>query len=320
MSWLRAAPLGVAAWLLVQAPPLDGLLALGTIERLLLLGPLVAFPLGLSCLPPDELLPARLLPWVWAPGALLAVASFAFPQGTTAAALAVPWLAVTGLAGLLAAGRVLRRRALPVPALAADAALAFLPVGGGWLVLSRAGATPGGFSDVIVLLTAAHFHFAGWAAPLAAGSAAAWLDDRPGALRTIARLAALGAVAGPPAVAVGITAGRSLPALEGAIAVAFALAMAALALVLVAGVGPRLTSGPRILVTLAGVALLAGMGFAAVYGVSRAVGATWVDIPTMARLHGTLNALGLGVAGLAGLALEAQGARGVTSTPFAALR
>jgi hypothetical protein len=47
----------------------------------------------------------------------------------------------------------------------------YLPIGGAWLVASRLGIQPLGFGDTIVLLTAVHFHFAGFAAPVLAGLA-----------------------------------------------------------------------------------------------------------------------------------------------------
>ncbi|NJN44183.1 MAG: YndJ family transporter [Anaerolineae bacterium] len=38
-----------------------------------------------------------------------------------------------------------------------------------WLLASRLGANPLGFTEPIILLTAIHFHFAGFAAPIIAG-------------------------------------------------------------------------------------------------------------------------------------------------------
>jgi hypothetical protein len=51
-----------------------------------------------------------------------------------------------------------------VDELCLHAALVYWPVGCLWLVISRAGVNPLGFSDDIVLLTAVHFHYAGFAA------------------------------------------------------------------------------------------------------------------------------------------------------------
>ena len=62
-----------------------------------------------------------------------------------------------------------------------DAGLLYLAVGGTWTVIARAGLRPLGFPDLIVLLTAVHFHYAGFAllvlAGLVAGRSAA---PRPG--------------------------------------------------------------------------------------------------------------------------------------------
>ena len=49
------------------------------------------------------------------------------------------------------------------------AGLVYLAVGGVWTVIARAGLRPLGFPDLIVLLTAVHFHYAGFALPVLAG-------------------------------------------------------------------------------------------------------------------------------------------------------
>ena len=52
-----------------------------------------------------------------------------------------------------------------------DAGLVYLAVGGGWTVLAWGGLRPLGFAAPIVLLTAVHFHYAGFALPLLTGLA-----------------------------------------------------------------------------------------------------------------------------------------------------
>ena len=82
--------------------------------------------------------------------------------------------------------------------------MVYLPIGGAWLVASRLGIQPLGFGDTIVLLTAIHFHFAGFAAPLLAGFAGRAVRDRQTASQVVA-LAATGIILGTPLVAAGIT-------------------------------------------------------------------------------------------------------------------
>ena len=72
---------------------------------------------------------------------------------------------MAALAGLV---ELIERRSLRPTDLAPAAAVAYLSVGAGWLVLSRAGLRPEGFSHEIVELTGVHFHYAGFAATLMA--------------------------------------------------------------------------------------------------------------------------------------------------------
>src|SRR5262249_12591124 len=80
-----------------------------------------------------------------------------------------------------------------------SAGLVFLAVGGLWTLLSRRGIRPMGFDEPIILLTGAHFHYAGLVLPLLTGLAARELRG------PISRLAALGVLVGVPAVALGIS-------------------------------------------------------------------------------------------------------------------
>src|SRR3990170_3929977 len=89
--------------------------------------------------------------------------SFLLPEGFAAALLASGWVLVPGflIVGFRDGSRLRGVRgwaeALPV---------AYLLVGTSWLVLSRFGARPLGFSAEIVELTAVHFHYAGFVAPM----------------------------------------------------------------------------------------------------------------------------------------------------------
>jgi hypothetical protein len=101
-----------------------------------------------------------------------AVVALALPRGVLAGILVGPWLVAVGLLAIgtvqrlamtLAAGRLRREPfvfglALPV---------GFLGVGCGWLLLDRLAAEPFGFGHTLVLLTAVHFHVAGFVLTLA---------------------------------------------------------------------------------------------------------------------------------------------------------
>src|SRR5262249_9717658 len=134
------------------------------------------------------------------PAAILLGASFLFDQGSLAGLLALPWLIVTGWIACEAGHRIWRRGFAPFSGLCVDAGCVFLVVGGGWALLHRAGIRPLDFDDVIVLLTAIHFHYAGFVLPILTGRTAEVLDGKT------ARAACLGVLAGVPLTAMGISA------------------------------------------------------------------------------------------------------------------
>src|SRR5262245_43176279 len=194
-------------------------------EALLVLAPLVLVPLGLDLVlrggPVGRL--ARLTGVVQLPAALALGLAFLLPQGPAAAALALPWLLATGLVAGLGVGRLARRGFRPLAEVCLDAGLMFVAVGGVWAVADRLGFRPLDFEPVIVLLTATHFHYAGFALPLATGLALRTEgisppSGRAGGVSPLsqaggsrppsppARLAGVGVVAGVPLVAAGITA------------------------------------------------------------------------------------------------------------------
>src|SRR5262245_23316950 len=154
---LIGAAIGAVAWIdhlaLVRPSPLQPAWAVS----LLLLGPLVLVPLALRLVEPmeEDGLRARLR-WavtVWQlPAALVLVVGFERPAGTMAAALTVPWVLETGLIALYGLARLRARGFGPVEELCVDAGLVYLAVGGGWTFLTRLGARPLQFEEIIVLL------------------------------------------------------------------------------------------------------------------------------------------------------------------------
>jgi len=301
-AWLRGAALGLIAWVV-------GLIVLRPewAPALLLLGALVAVPLGLASLDDmAELLRGfglhTVLPWIQLLSAGMLVASFAFGAGERAGALALPWLLFTAFVALLGFTRLLGGGYRSAAGITTSAGLIFITVGGGCTAASRWGARPMEFGEPMVLLTGVHFHYAGFALPILAGLAAQTLRN----LR--ARLAVAGVVLGVPFVAVGITAGRSLHLVE--LSAAWFLAVACLLVVaLQAELAARAVSrAGRVLFALSGLALLAGMALAAVYALGAFRESAWLEIPTMVLWHGTLNAVGFALPGL--LAWHLVGLRG----------
>jgi uncharacterized protein (UPF0548 family) len=291
-AWLRSVLLGFLAWII----------ALFAIQpdwapTLLLFGALVIVPLGLALIDDLSRWGQRfglfsVLSWVHLLCAISLLASFALYPGLRAGLLALPWLGFTTLVALLGFIRLVRDGYQTAAGIATSAAMIFLAIGGGWTLASRWGMEPMGFREPIVLLTGAHFHFAGFALPIMTGLAAGALQN------TRARLAVAGAVVGVPFVAVGITVGKSIPIVE--LSAAWFLAITCLLVVwLQWELAVRTTGWPeRLLFALSGLALLAGMSLAAVYALSTFQGAYWLTIPQMIPWHGTLNALGFALPGL----------------------
>jgi hypothetical protein len=268
----------------------------GLAESLLLLGPLAAVPLGLASAgepPPRPAALYRIVPIVQLPAALCLLASFAFPAGSKAAALAVPWLLFTGLVAVLGLRRLIERGPLPLAELSIDGGMLFLPVGGTWLLFSRWGERFLGFGEPLVLLTGAHFHFAGFVLPILTGLAARALPGRWG------RIAAAGVLTGVPLVAIGITlTPRGIRWVE-----PIAAAWLAASAFIVAGMEWRLAAASRsikdaFLLGVSGTALAAAMALAPVYALGLFLGKQWLDIPAMLRLHATVNVLGFALPGL----------------------
>ena len=167
---------GMLVWIVCAVASLGGLVQrYDLIELLLLFGPLVAVPGGLSMVVGSggerNLRGEGFVAWLLLPAAFCAMAARwvaprldFVPIDYLAAGFSLPWLLVTALVALLGLQRILKRGLAPIEETAIDVGLLYLPVGGGWLVLSSAGLTPMNFSAEIVLLTAVHFHFAGFSA------------------------------------------------------------------------------------------------------------------------------------------------------------
>lgn len=296
--------------------------SLGLIELLLLFGPLVAVPGGLAMVNDGQALRGRgLAGSLVLPAAVCAIAGRCLapeldapadgPIHYLSAGLCLPWLLVTGLVALLGLQRILKRGLAPIEETTIDAGLLYLPVGGGWLVLSSAGIAPMDFSPEIVLLTAVHFHFAGFSAAVIAGLAGRALRSgvsssesaRSFALAAY-RFAAAIVVIGPPLVAVGIMASPIIEVISG---VALSLGMLTLAFVLVLialSPGPGIL--PKVLLCAAALSLTATMALSTTYAVGEYMYPgedKLIPNHLMAATHGVVNVLGFTLCGGLGLFL-----------------
>lgn len=269
------------------------------IEKIFLLGVLVIVPLGLWLVATPSRTGVHSLPYHFAViaqpvGAVSCLASFLFGRGLLAALLASIWLLVTMSIALFGLWRLLQRGVRPAEEFCIDAGLVYVAVGGVWFTMSRLGYQPLGFGDTIVLLTAVHFHFAGFAAPILSGMAGRKIGAS--GPRMLFRMAAVGVVCGTPLVAAGITFWPAL-ALLGALIISLGLVL--LAVLVVGWILRRIGSlTPKILLTVSSVSSSTAMLLACVYAYSIVAKKLIIDIPQMAITHGILNSFGFAVCGL----------------------
>jgi hypothetical protein len=276
--------IGLAIWL-----PALALVPAPLAERIFLLAPLVVVPRLVTYLPSRTWI-GRLGGWPLLVAALPLVVAFSRPVDPLAGALTVPWLAcaTVGVAAALRHGiaelpSILLPRRLPE--LGVDVALGFWAVGATFTTLDRLGADTG-FSPAIVLLTATHFHFAGFGLLAIASLIATtrgWLSA-----------SVVGLVVGIPLTAAGFVlasnainaTGAALTGLSG-IGVGLALLTS------------RADSRSDGLLRLAGVALLIGMPMGIAWSLAILVGQSFIDLGTMVRTHGVLNSMAVLAAVLA---------------------
>ena len=210
--------------------------------------------------------------------------------------------------GRLRGEKGLRGLFRPLPELAIDVGLLLLPVGGVWLLASRAASPLGGFHEPIVTLTAAHFHYAGFAAPLVLGCAGRIFALTEARTALAYRLGTITVCAGIPLTAIGIMTTHTV---EATAAVALACGMLVACFLLVVVVPRRAAEHSKVaaaLFAVAGVALLGTMGLAATFALTSSAGRGSsfdgpLSVQTMIDLHGGGNALGFALCALVALTL-----------------
>jgi hypothetical protein len=268
------------------------------IDVLRLVAPLVVVPVGL--LVAGDAGAGRTAALLRLGAAALTVPALLAGRGGGAGALALPWLAVAlSLAGA-GANRWLRRPDFDPAALARLASPVYLTVGATWLVASRLGMKPVGIGEPIVELTAVHFHFAGFAAALLAArtyEVASRVTPRWATAGTLLTIAA------PPIVAVGFTSGWAPAQIGGALLLSIGVWIVA-ALTLAAVLPLTAGAGAKALLGVSALSVGAPMVLAVFWAAGQHYDLPALDIPAMARIHGTLNAFGFSLAGLLGWVLR----------------
>ncbi|WP_254279571.1 YndJ family protein [Haloarcula marina] len=273
---------------------------LGPIERALTLAPLVLVPLGVGMAgtPSFDGAAGRLVAlatWLQPLGAVgLTLSLVRAVDGPTAAALAAPWLLVTGLLGLAAVVRTRDRGGFETAETAVDTGLAYASVGAVALLLFHLDLTFW-FGRTIVLLTAVHFHYAGFVLPVVTG-----LTARCGPGTDARSFRALVGVilVGPAIIAVGISVS---PVVEVLAVGGFTVAVALFGGYVARRLAPTRSRAQGLLLAGSAVALPGSMALALGYGVATFTGLSLgLDIGTMVALHGSLNAFGFALLGVVG--------------------
>lgn len=242
--------------------------------------------------------------------AVLLSSALLLPGGAWPAAMAVPWLLITANLLMRAVLRAYFLRSPNLETVTALVAHLFLAIGAVWALLACGGWSVLGFDPVIVQLTAIHFHYAGFALTTLAVKAAETYTGR------VVNDSLLLVLLGVPAVAAGIAARSASAQVE-------ATVILTAGCILVAGIQFRAAFAfrrpiVRTLLAVSAMSLLSGMALAAVYVVGQLMGRDWIDIPTMVKSHGIVNAFGFAFCGLlahclAPRAPETDCSNGVTS-------
>ncbi|AGZ44792.1 hypothetical protein AFR_32670 [Actinoplanes friuliensis DSM 7358] len=259
------------------------------VNLLVAVGMLVVVPAGLRLLADPAAEVARRF---WPVGAIAGAVSLWLPRGPVATALATIYAIGAALLCAYAVSRPIRpRREWPAEA-AVLTALISPAIAASALIAERAGYHLFGFELGVLVLTVAHFHFAGFAAALIAG-----LQTRIAPGRA-ADAAALTVPAGTLLVFVGYFTAEAVE-LAGA-------------LVLTAGMWTvgwliwrysRTSVPDRLTATLLGVSaavLAVSMVLAVSWALGEATGLPHPSLAWMAATHGVANALGFAVCGMVG--------------------
>lgn len=273
---------------------------LSAIERALTLAPLVLVPLGLGMAATTPFTETARRPYTVAlllqPLAALALLGSLLWRGAgaVAAVLAAPWVVVAGLLALTGVARVAERGLDPLGETVIDAGLAYTVVAAVALVVFHLGVTLW-FDPVIVLLTAVHFHYAGFALGVVAGLTGRSLPTESRLYRVLAGVV----LVGPGLVGLGISFSPVLEIVAVGLFTAGVAVLAGFVVVRVAPARPRVQGGLLAVSALAlPVSMLLALGYAAVVFTGHDL--PGLTIGTMVALHGSLNAFGFALLGLAG--------------------
>ena len=225
--------------------------------------------------------------------ALLLSGSFLIIPSKIAAFLTIPWFLSVMVLAAKGTNKFLLESNRSISTYLRLASFYFLLIGAFWAFVHRLGFNFMGFDHTIILLTVAHFHYAGFLLPNLAALA---LEETES---TILSWAGMGVLFGIPLLAIGITATEFGFTIYFEMVCALIMAgSAALVGIFHIVVGMSKFGWAKILFTASGICLLIGMGLAICYGLRPIFTISFLSIPFMYAVHGTLNALGFALPGV----------------------
>jgi hypothetical protein len=230
--------------------------------------------------------------------AALVIASFLLPKGALAGVLVGGWLLFALLLAVADVPRLRPGQGANLSDVSLIAAHVLLPVGIGWLLVSRLGAAPPGFTAERVFFAALHFHFSGFATQILIAATGRRLPEAARRLRGLHRALAIAAIAGMGA----IVAGHVLRAPPVRFTGVLLIVASTLALAVTAAGVALVTRArtPRRLLLASAASLGLAMAVAFVYGIGELTQHAWIGLGHMLPLHGVLNAFGFVLLGLCG--------------------
>lgn len=270
------------------------------IERLLLFAVCVIVPLALLLTKTRKrtghlsklyVLAIRLHPI----GALFAAVSLFLPSGMTAGILSLGWLLFTLLVAWYGLVRFLERGWHMLEETAIDVGLIYLAIGGGWFSISRFGIDVMHFGPTITKLTAIHFHFAAFVAPILIGLVGRIGDEQENH-SVIYRVSAFGIMISPLLIAMGITYSRMIEFIS---VIGFAVALLFYCYQVITRVlNTARHFWARVFHIFSAVTLVFTIALACLYSLGRLLHVQTVSIPDMVAWHGAGNAFAFVLPGL----------------------
>ena len=280
--WIRLSATLLFFWALAPSSPFN----ISWVQSILILAPLVLVPLAWTLMSDAHKLSNALLF-----GGLAFGISYILPLGFLAGGFALVWLLCTLLLAWDQVNSYRHKKEENSKSFASLAAFLYLPIGATWALADRLGMHPMGFQSTIVLLTAVHFHYAGFLLLVAGHRIMALV---PNSYKLFWDLLL---VLGVPLVALGITLSQwEGPAwIETSSATVMAIGGLGVAVLHVLGSRQIRNTFVKWAWRIGAIFLSAGMCLALAYGWRPFFPLDFLSIPWMYAVHGTFNFLGVGI-------------------------